>query len=110
MRELFVQASYLVASVFFILGLKSLSRAETASRGVNLAAIGMLIAFSLFQWDGGRLAGYGEPPAGTTPKKQMLTYVGLVAAIPVAWLLLQNTILMAHAAGDAAGDERVARA
>ena len=44
MRELFVQASYLVASVFFILGLKSLSRAETASRGVNLAAIGMLIA------------------------------------------------------------------
>jgi len=44
MRELFVQASYLVASVFFILGLKSLSRAETASRGVNLAAIGMLLA------------------------------------------------------------------
>ena len=44
MRELFVQASYLVASVFFILGLKSLSRAETASRGVNLAAIGMLVA------------------------------------------------------------------
>jgi NAD(P) transhydrogenase subunit beta len=44
MRELFVQASYLVASVFFILGLKSLSRAETASRGVNLAAMGMLIA------------------------------------------------------------------
>ena len=44
MRELFVQASYLLASVFFILGLKSLSRAETASRGVNLAAAGMLIA------------------------------------------------------------------
>jgi len=44
MRELFVQASYLLASVFFILGLKSLSRADTASRGVNLAAAGMLIA------------------------------------------------------------------
>ena len=44
MRELFVQASYLVASVFFILGLKSLSRAETAPRGVSLAAMGMLIA------------------------------------------------------------------
>jgi len=44
MRELFVQASYLLASVFFILGLKSLSRAETASRGVTLAATGMLIA------------------------------------------------------------------
>ena len=44
MRELLVQASYLLASVFFILGLKSLSRAETASRGVTLAAAGMLIA------------------------------------------------------------------
>ena len=44
MRELFVQASYLLASVFFILGLKSLSRAETASRGVTLAASGMLVA------------------------------------------------------------------
>src|SRR3982751_5526534 len=44
MRELFVQASYLVASIFFILGLKSLSRAETAARGVNLAAVGMAIA------------------------------------------------------------------
>ena len=44
MRELFVQASYLLASVFFILGLKSLSRAESASRGVTLAATGMLIA------------------------------------------------------------------
>jgi NAD(P) transhydrogenase subunit beta len=44
MRELFVQASYLLASVFFILGLKSLSRAESASRGVTLAAAGMLIA------------------------------------------------------------------
>ena len=44
MRELFVQASYLIASVFFILGLKGLSRAETAVQGVNLAAIGMAIA------------------------------------------------------------------
>jgi len=44
MRELFVQASYLLASIFFILGLKSLSRADTAARGVNLAAIGMAVA------------------------------------------------------------------
>ena len=44
MSETFVQASYLVASVLFILGLKSLSRADTASRGVNLAAFGMLLA------------------------------------------------------------------
>ena len=44
MRETLVQASYLIASIFFILGLKSLSRADTAERGVNLAAIGMAIA------------------------------------------------------------------
>src|SRR3954468_684360 len=46
MRELFVQASYLVASIFFILRLTSLSRADTAARGVNLAAIGMAIAIA----------------------------------------------------------------
>ena len=46
MREIFVQISYLIASVFFILGLKSLSRAESAARGVNLAAIGMAIAIA----------------------------------------------------------------
>jgi NAD(P) transhydrogenase subunit beta len=44
MRETFVQVSYLVASVLFILGLKSLSRADTAVRGVNFAAFGMLLA------------------------------------------------------------------
>ena len=44
MRETVVQASYLLASVFFIIGLKNLSRAESASRGVSLAAVGMLIA------------------------------------------------------------------
>ena len=44
MRETFVQASYLVASVLFILGLKGLSRADTAVRGVNFAAFGMLLA------------------------------------------------------------------
>ena len=46
MREIFVQISYLIASVFFILGLKSLSRADTAARGVNLAAVGMAIAIA----------------------------------------------------------------
>jgi len=44
MRETFVQVSYLVASVLFILGLKGLSRADTAVRGVNFAAFGMLLA------------------------------------------------------------------
>jgi NAD(P) transhydrogenase subunit beta len=46
MRDSLVQISYLIASVFFILGLKSLSRADTAARGVNLAAVGMAIAIA----------------------------------------------------------------
>ncbi len=44
MRELVVQASYLTACIFFILGLKSLTRADAAMRGMRQAAIGMLIA------------------------------------------------------------------
>ena len=56
MRDTFVQASYLLASVFFIIGLKSLSRAETASRGVNLAAVGMLIAIVIALLNAGILS------------------------------------------------------
>jgi NAD(P) transhydrogenase subunit beta len=44
MRELFTQATYLAASVFFILGLRSLSNPERARAGMNQAAIGMLLA------------------------------------------------------------------
>jgi NAD(P) transhydrogenase subunit beta len=43
-RDLLTQASYLAASVCFILGLKALTRAETARRGMQLAAVGMLLA------------------------------------------------------------------
>ncbi|MCU0627484.1 MAG: NAD(P)(+) transhydrogenase (Re/Si-specific) subunit beta [Gemmatimonadaceae bacterium] len=41
---LITQASYLVSSVFFILGLKSLTRADTARQGMQQAALGMLLA------------------------------------------------------------------
>ena len=41
---IFVQAAYLVSSVCFILGLRSLTKTEEARRGMNLAALGMLIA------------------------------------------------------------------
>ncbi len=43
-RELLIQASYLAASVLFILGLRSLTRPDEARRGMNLAAVGMLVA------------------------------------------------------------------
>jgi NAD(P) transhydrogenase subunit beta len=43
-RELATQLAYLAASVLFILGLRSLTRPDQARRGMNLAALGMLIA------------------------------------------------------------------
>ncbi len=45
-RELFIQALYLTAAVFFILGLKSLTKTDKARRGMNQAALGMLLAIA----------------------------------------------------------------
>ncbi|MGQ0848250.1 MAG: NAD(P)(+) transhydrogenase (Re/Si-specific) subunit beta [Actinomycetota bacterium] len=43
-RELVSQIGYLAASIFFILGLRGLTKPDQARRGMNLAALGMLIA------------------------------------------------------------------
>jgi len=43
-RETFTQLTYLVASVLFILGLRSLTKPDSARRGMQYAAIGMLLA------------------------------------------------------------------
>ncbi len=40
----FIEATYLIASVFFVLGLKAMSHPETARRGMFLAEAGMLAA------------------------------------------------------------------
>ncbi len=44
MEYYFVEFCYLFASVFFIIGLKSLSHPDTARRGMKLAEVGMLLA------------------------------------------------------------------
>jgi len=46
-------SAYLVAAVFFVLGLKWLSSAATARRGNAISAIGMLLAISATLWLGG---------------------------------------------------------
>ena len=43
-RALLTQGSYIAASVCFMLGLKALTKPETARRGMQLAAVGMLLA------------------------------------------------------------------
>ncbi|HEU0092148.1 MAG TPA: NAD(P)(+) transhydrogenase (Re/Si-specific) subunit beta [Vicinamibacteria bacterium] len=44
MTEYTIQAAYLAASILFILGLKSLTRPDSARRGMQQAAVGMLLA------------------------------------------------------------------
>jgi H+-translocating NAD(P) transhydrogenase subunit beta len=43
-EKYFIEISYLLASIFFILGLKGMSHPETAKRGMHLAEFGMLMA------------------------------------------------------------------
>src|SRR5438552_526770 len=43
-REYFIQIAYLIASVLFILGLKGLTAPDKARQGMQLAAVGMLVA------------------------------------------------------------------
>jgi POT family proton-dependent oligopeptide transporter len=70
--------------------------------GFGLAAAGMFIAWLLFQFDGGRLSGYGEPPADARKSTTTLIIIACVLAIPVAWFLLNNTMQSAAAASHAA--------
>ncbi|HEX7545394.1 MAG TPA: NAD(P)(+) transhydrogenase (Re/Si-specific) subunit beta, partial [Gemmatimonadaceae bacterium] len=44
LRDLIIQASYLAASVLFILGLRSLTKPPQARLGMQQAAMGMLFA------------------------------------------------------------------
>jgi len=44
MRDTLISGSYLLASVLFILGLRSLTRPDKARRGMQQAAVGMLFA------------------------------------------------------------------
>jgi len=44
LRTYFIELSYLLASILFILGLKGLSHPESAKRGMHLAEFGMLMA------------------------------------------------------------------
>jgi POT family proton-dependent oligopeptide transporter len=56
--------------------------------GFGLAAVGMLFSWALIQFDGGRLDGYGEPPAG--PNRSMIIYIGALVAVPVILFLFTN--------------------
>ena len=63
--------------------------------GFGLAAIGMLFSWSLIQFDGGKLDGYGDPPAKGGPDRSIPIYIGAVCFVPVFYFLYTN--LMASA-------------
>src|SRR5579871_703780 len=43
-RTVFIESTYLAASILFILGMRSLTRTERAQRGMQQAMVGMLLA------------------------------------------------------------------
>jgi len=57
--------------------------------GLSLAGVGMLISYALIQFDGGRLAGFGERPA-KAPNKDIIIYLCALVAVPVFVFLFSN--------------------
>lgn len=60
--------------------------------GLGCAGIGMLLSWLVTQFDGGRLDGYGEPPARAGPDRAMLIYGLALAAVGIVYLLFLNVL------------------
>jgi proton-dependent oligopeptide transporter, POT family len=58
--------------------------------GFGLAAVGMTCSWLLFQFDGGRLNGYGERPEDARADRDMFIYGGALVAIPLVIFLFWN--------------------
>ncbi|HEY0271313.1 MAG TPA: peptide MFS transporter [Sphingomonas sp.] len=57
-----------------------------------LVGCGMVISYLLMRFDGGRLAGYGDPPPGVARSRAPLIYVASILAVPLVWLMLRNVM------------------
>ncbi|MEK7252156.1 MAG: NAD(P)(+) transhydrogenase (Re/Si-specific) subunit beta [Actinomycetota bacterium] len=69
-RELVIQLTYLAASVLFIIGLRSLTKPDKARRGMQQAALGMLLAI-----------------IGTLVQAEIVRYEWIIAGLIVGSLL-----------------------
>jgi POT family proton-dependent oligopeptide transporter len=66
--------------------------------GFGLAAAGMAFSWFLIQFDGGRLAGYGEPPNREgKPDRSIAIYLGSLLFVPVFYFLFINLMNSAPA-------------
>ena len=70
MQTYFIEFSYLLASILFILGLKGMSHPETAKRGMHLAEFGMLMAI-----------------IGTLVHHEIITYTWIIAGLTIGSLV-----------------------
>ena len=66
--------------------------------GFGIVVIGMLIGYALIQFDGGRLAGYGEPPERSGPDRAPLIYILSLLSVPLFWLIFRNVMTTPEAA------------
>jgi POT family proton-dependent oligopeptide transporter len=58
--------------------------------GFGIAGVGMVIAFVLISYHGGRLDGIGDTPVQAGPDRAWPIYGGALLAIPLAYLLFVN--------------------
>ncbi|WP_375270609.1 peptide MFS transporter [Sphingomonas sp.] len=58
--------------------------------GFGLAAAGMLVSWSLIQFNGGKLDGIGEPPVREGADRTLAIFAGAILAVPVFYLLFTN--------------------
>ena len=70
MQTYFIEFSYLLASILFILGSKGLSHPETAKRGMHLAEFGMLMAI-----------------IGTLMHHEIITYTWIITGLVIGSLV-----------------------
>ena len=66
--------------------------------GFAVVVVGMLIGYSLIQFDGGRLAGYGEPPERSGPDRAWLIYILSLISVPIFWAIFRNVMTTPEAA------------
>jgi POT family proton-dependent oligopeptide transporter len=66
--------------------------------GFAVVVIGMLIGYCLIQFDGGRLAGYGEPPARSGPDRAWIIYLLSILSVPIFWAIFRNVMTTPEAA------------
>ncbi|EGD60353.1 amino acid/peptide transporter [Novosphingobium nitrogenifigens DSM 19370] len=58
--------------------------------GFLLAALGMLASWAQIQFDGGRLADYGNPPATEGKDRAVPIFAAALITVPLVMLLIQN--------------------